>query len=212
MDEALIRNPTLPHPVNFDPDTWPKDALVWLHKASIGRSEIDKLGCYYHEPSGRVVIPVFDEGRLVYWQARAVDGRQPKYINPEVNRQRLVAKYGAGSPLVLTEDVLSAYRVSAVCEAWSLMGTKLTDYVAADILKRGDDVLVWLDPDWHYPQGKRPGIIAAKKIAKQLISMGVNAVRVVSRADPKILSTREIQWYVSHHQKTRATQNFGSFS
>lgn len=163
---------------------------MWLYKAALDRTDIAKLGVYLHEPSRRVVVPVFDQGSLVYWQARSVDGRQPKYINPQVNRQRLVAKFGRGDPLVLTEDVLSAYRVGWHTEAWSLMGTKLTDYIATAILKRGGRVLVWLDPDWQYPAGKRPGVIAAKKITNQLRSMGVQVERIVSRADPKLLSRR----------------------
>ena len=192
VDDALQQSVTLPAPVNFDVETWPSEARVWLYKAALNRTDIAKLGVYHHEPSSRVVVPVFDQGSLVYWQARSVDGRQPKYINPTVNRQRLVAKFGRGDPLVLTEDVLSAYRVGQLTEAWSLMGTKLTDYIATDILKRGGRVLVWLDPDWQYPVGKRPGVIAAKKITNQLRSMGVQVERIVSRADPKLLSRREI--------------------
>ncbi len=196
VDDAMTQSVhgviTLPTPVNFDVETWPSEARVWLYKAALDRTDIGKLGLYHHEPSGRVVLPVFERERLIYWQARSVDGRQPKYINPKVNRQRLVAKFGRGDPLVLTEDVLSAYRVGQLTEAWSLMGTKLTDYIATDILKRGGRVLVWLDPDWQYPEGKRPGVIAAKKITNQLRSMGVQVERIVSRADPKLLSRREI--------------------
>ncbi|MGA4005336.1 hypothetical protein ACI2US_03080 [Ralstonia nicotianae] len=199
VDDALQQSVTLPSPVNFDVETWPSEARVWLYKAALDRTDIAKLGVYLHEPSRRVVVPVFDQGSLVYWQARSVDGRQPKYINPQVNRQRLVAKFGRGDPLVLTEDVLSAYRVGWHTEAWSLMGTKLTDYIATAILKRGGRVLVWLDPDWQYPAGKRPGVIAAKKITNQLRSMGVQVERIVSRADPKLLSRREINATLQDH-------------
>ncbi|MCD9228619.1 hypothetical protein LPV64_07060, partial [Ralstonia pseudosolanacearum] len=206
VDDALTQSVDLPSPVNFDVESWPTEARVWLYKASLDRTDIAKLGVYLHEPSSRVVVPVFERERLVYWQARSVDGRQPKYINPQVNRQRLVAKFGRGDPLVLTEDVLSTYRVGQHTEAWSLMGTKLTDYIAADILKRGGRVLVWLDPDWQYPAGERPGVIAAKKITNQLRSMGVQVERIVSRADPKLLSRREISCVLTHHNPHRSTE------
>ncbi len=205
VDDALTQSVTLPTPVNFDVSTWPEAAKVWLFKAALSYADIGKLGLYHHEPSGRVVLPVFERESLVYWQARSVDGRQPKYINPKVNRQRLVAKFGRGDPLVLTEDVLSAYRVGQLTEAWSLMGTKLTDYIATDILKRGGRVLVWLDPDWQYPEGKRPGVIAAKKITNQLRSMGVQVERIVSRADPKLLSSREITQCLNTSWSTTGT-------
>ncbi|WP_235220365.1 toprim domain-containing protein [Bordetella bronchiseptica] len=190
LDQGLRRVQHLPGPPNFDVGTWPPAARVWLFKAGIGVPEIGELGAYWHESSGRLVIPLFDrDGNLLYWQARDVAwtrrSSRPKYVNPQVDKQCLVAKYGRGDPLVLTEDVLSAYRVGRSTEAWSLMGTSLTDCVAASILTTRP-VRVWLDPD-------RPGRIAARTITKQLRELGIDAARVISRADPKILSNREIR-------------------
>lgn len=86
---------------------------------------------------------------------------------------------------MLTEDVLSAFRVGKLTEAWSLMGTSLTDHVAASI-RPDTRVLVWLDPD---PAGTK----AARAIVNQLSGIGVEARRIKSRADPKCLSNREIE-------------------
>ncbi len=189
VDRSLQRVQHLPGPPNFDVATWPPAARVWLFKAGIGVPEIAALGAYWHEPSGRLVLPLFHDGELVYWQARDVAwtraSTRPKYVNPEVDKQCLVAKYGRGDPLVLTEDVLSAYRTGQLTEAWSLMGTSLTDCIAASIPTHRP-VRVWLDPD-------APGRSAARTITKQLCSMGIDARRIVSRADPKILSNREIR-------------------
>ncbi|APU00320.1 DNA primase [Ralstonia phage RS-PII-1] len=204
VDEALEHSVSLPTPINFDVDSWPMAARLWLYKAALGRREIKELGVYWHEPSGRVVVPVFDSQRPVYWQARSVDGRAPKYINPKVDRQHIVARFGQGEVLVLTEDTLSAYRVGQHTEAWSLMGVKLNDIIAARIVRRGGPVLVWLDPDWQYPEGKRPGVIAAKKITRQLSSMGIPVQRITSRADPKLLSRREINNVLGHYSAPAA--------
>ena len=192
VEAAMVKTVNLPGPAVFDVETWPEEGRVWLYKAGCGRPEIEELGVYWHPPSNRIVLPVFERGRLTYWQARSIDGRQPKYRNPEVDRQSLVAKFGKGETLVLTEDILSAYRVSAVTEAWSLMGTKLTDIILNQIIVRGGRVAVMLDPDWNYPAGERPGVIAGIKIVRRLRSVGIDAERIVMRADPKLLSKREI--------------------
>jgi len=57
---------------------------------------------------------------------------------------------------------------------------------------RGGRVAVMLDPDWNYPAGERPGVIAGIKIVRRLRSVGIDAERIVMRADPKLLSKREI--------------------
>ena len=102
-----------------------------------------------------------------------------------------------GTPIVKSArhqlDILSAYRVGQVTEAWSLIGVNMNDRIATRILRRGGPVAVWLDPDWNYPEGKRPGVIAAKRITQILQLMGIDVRRITSRADPKNLSQREIR-------------------
>lgn len=193
QDASIAADVKLPAPANYDVATWPEAARVWLYKASLGRPEIAELGAYYHQPSGRVVLPVYRNGQVVYWSARSVDGRAPKYLNSPTDRNGLVAKYGKGDVIVLTEDILSAYRVGQVTEAWSLIGVHMNDAIAVQLLRRQRPVVVWLDPDWQYAEGKRPGVIAARKIERALAAMGVPVSRVVSRADPKFLSQREIR-------------------
>jgi DNA primase len=194
MDAALRRSVALPGPPEFDVQQWPAAARVWLYKAGIGRPEIEELGAYWHRPTGRLVLPIFEGEQLIYWQARDVSwtraSKRAKYVNPDVDKQRLVAKYGRGNPLVLTEDVLSAFRVGQVTEAWSLLGTSLSDPVAASI-KTSRPVRVWLDPD---PAGRK----AARTITQQLRSQGLDAQRIEARADPKLLSRREIEHHLRH--------------
>ena len=179
----------LPEPINTDIATWPVKAAVWLYKAGIGKPEIDQLGAYYHEPTGRVVVPVIDGDEVIYWQARdplwTRLSDRPKYINPSIDKQHLVAKYGRGDPLVLTEDVLSAFRVGQVTEAWSLLGTNLTDPVLVRIIERGGKVRVWLDPD-------AAGRKASRTIINRLTACGVDASAIHTQRDPKLYSRRDI--------------------
>lgn len=187
-ENTIAARPELPTPAEYDPRAWPIDARVWLYKAGISNAEIESLGFYWNPRIQRVVIPVRDEaGQVIYWQARSLDATNPKkYLNPRVDKQRLVAKYGRGPAIVLTEDILSAYRVSrAEVEAWSLMGTKITDYIAAGLLLSGKPVAVWLDPD-------KAGQTNAALILKQLRAYGIDARNVVSSKDPKLLSRGDI--------------------
>lgn len=139
-----------------------------------------------------MVLPIMEGDDPIYWQARdptwTRKTKRPKYVNPPIDKQRLVAKYGAGELLVLTEDVLSAYRVGQETEAWSILGTKLSTHVAGGIAPERP-VAVWLDPD-------AAGRKAARDIVEFLRSMGHPALRIDSRADPKLLSRKEIQRWV----------------
>ena len=135
----------LPSPRVSDVASWPQQAALWLYKAGLGKAEIGKLGAYYHEGTDRVVLPVFDNGRCVYWQARALDGRMPKYINPPVDRSQILPRYGKAEVPTLCEDILSAFKVGLVQEGWSLMGVKPSDRLVSELMKRGRRVNVWLD-------------------------------------------------------------------
>jgi DNA primase len=171
-------------------------AALWLYKASIGKPEIARLGAYFHEPSGRVVLPVINGGEIVYWQARdplwTRQSTRPKYKNPEATKEYLVAKYGEGPEIVLTEDILSAFRVGDVTEAWSILGTKLTDGVLSMLLKERRPIAIWLDPDGA---GRR----AAGKIVKSLSVCGVPNRVIKSDKDPKLLSRRQIELVLGHN-------------
>lgn len=186
--------PTLPQG-SAEPSTWPLAARVWLYKAGLFDSDIRRLGAVWSDDLERVVIPVYKDGKLAYWQARNVAGdKRPKYINPSVDRSRLVYKAPEQNSklLVLTEDILSAYKIStAGFDAWSLMGTKVNDYALDGVMRavrpNGDRSLVcWLDPD-------AAGQAGSSSIRRTLRAYGIDARNVVSRADPKRLSRREIR-------------------
>ncbi|QKL73346.1 DNA primase [Ralstonia solanacearum] len=177
-------------PAVYAPQEWPLDAAVWLYKAGISNDDIARLGFYWNPKLSRVVLPVYDGGgRCVYWQARTLEPysvNPRKYLNPAVDKSRLVARYGDGPAVVLTEDILSAYKVSlAGVAGWSLLGTRLNTYTTAQVLSARKPVFVWLDPD-------AAGQAAAKEIMRTLRAYGVSVRNVVSTKDPKLLSREEI--------------------
>lgn len=185
-DVEVIR-PELPEPRERDVQQWPKAARVWLYKAGLSNDHIERLGFYWHEPTQRVVMPVFEDGELVYWQARSLNPNVPKYINPTVERGTVAPRFGRGGAcIVLTEDILSAVKVGMVNEAWSIMGTSLPDKIALRLVAAARPVIVMLDPD----DAGRKG---TAKIIGQLRLLGLTAGSYLGRADPKILNRWEIQ-------------------
>lgn len=189
-EAALERDPTPPMPPNFDQASWPLEARVWLYKAALTTEDIESLGVYYHEESKRVVLPVLDNGDLIYWQARRIFGdKGAKYINPVVPRGSVVPRFGNGPVIVLTEDILSAVRCGMAAEAWSLMGVKLCPEVLSKIMADGRPVLVWLDPD-------PAGYDGAAKVSRTLSLAGVKHATVLSKKDPKFHSRAEVADYI----------------
>lgn len=167
---------------------WPAPARLWLLKAGLGAHDAGRLGAYYHPPTDRVVLPVLGPSGPVFWQARAVDGRQPKYLSAEKPAGGVLPRWGTAARITLTEDILSAYKVGTTegCEAWCLMGTSLKTHVLAELLKAGKPCNIWLDPD---AAGKR----AASKAAKTLAGYGIECRVIQSTKDPKLLHRATIK-------------------
>ena len=164
---------------------WPAAAKVWLYRAGLGAAEIAQLGAYYHPDTGRVVLPVLEGGDVVYWQARSVDGRKPKYLGAATGRQQAVPRYGKGT-VVITEDILSAFKVGlSGAQGWAALGTAPSPRFLALLVQSTDSPLVWLDPDAAGQRG-------ATKILRALRSYGLHPRNVLSQRDPKLLSRKEI--------------------
>lgn len=191
-DTAARSSLTLPTPQVTDPQLWPVYASVWLYKAGLSNYEIEHRGIYFNPVMDRVIIPVYSEGKLVYWQARGFDRDRPKYINPQVNRSEYVYKAGKGDELVLTEDILSATRFANITEAWSLMGVNLTDSVLLQLIKDGRPVTVALDPD-------PPGIAGGLSVFNKLQSVGIRARNITHALpmDPKLMTLEDLKWMMT---------------
>lgn len=179
----------LPEPQVHDIREWPPAAAVWLLKAGLGRPEIARLGAYYHPDTDRVVLPILEGSAPVFWQARSVTGRLPKYLSPPVGRDKLLPRYGSSDTITLTEDLLSAFKIGLVAEAWCLMGTHANLRLIAALLERKAPVALWLDPD-------APGRHAAQRVHKQLTAYGIEVRRIRSERDPKLHTFDQIKEYL----------------
>ena len=179
-DSVAQQSLELPGPGKLDPTDWPDEPRVWLYKAGFSNDEIRRHGWYWNPRMSRVILPVKEQGRLVYWQGRGFDPGRPKAINPTVNREGLVAKYGQGAWIALTEDILSAAKVGGVGEAWALLGTVLSYSTALALSEARRPVLLMLDDD---PAGRR----GAAEAANTLNLLGVWNRQVYFGKDPKLV-------------------------
>jgi DNA primase len=188
VEQEASRSVALPTPIEPDAALWPKEARLWLYKIGMSNDDIREAGFYWCERLQRVILPVLHGGKVCYWQGRNLttkDGR-PKYLNPLVDKSAFFARYGEGKEIVLTEDILSAWKVGLGQQGWSMLGTSLSDAQAVLLLKSRLPVAIWLDPDG-------PGQRAASKIFKQLTAYGVDARVIRSDTDPKLLSREDIR-------------------
>lgn len=186
-DNSASQGVALPEPRQRVWAEWPPACHLWLLKAGLCSADLPALGAYYHPPTNRVVLPVLSpSGGLLFWQARAVDGRQPKYLAPPVDKAQVIACYGKADTVTLTEDLLSAYKVGSVAEGWSMLGTSISKHILGALVQRGCKVNVWLDPD---PPGQR----AASKVLAQLRGAGVEARKILSKRDPKLIHRQDIK-------------------
>lgn len=110
---------------------------------------------------GRIIIPFFMRGKIVYWQARAMDrDEEPRYRSPMVPRDMIVFNHDAleqdfapihqlgPSPLFVTEGTMDA--LSLWPNAIALAGSSLNEHVEGMIKRcsdRGRRVIFVLDRD-----------------------------------------------------------------
>lgn len=180
--------PTMPE--DFTTDI-PPAGILWLAKGGLNHSDVARFGFGYSKTLQRVIMPVYEGTELVAVQARALrKGHEPKYLGQIRRSPRPAFKAPHKEPtsvLALTEDMLSACRVSKVCDAWSLLGTNLMPSVLADIAETDhDDIAIWMDED-------RAGIDARRKMRAQLQITGKRVRLVKSDRDPKKHSLEEMR-------------------
>lgn len=188
-DVEVVR-PELPEPRERDVQQWPKEARVWCHKAGLSSDDLTRLGWYYHVPSSRVIIPVVQGGEVTFWCGRGFNPNQPKVLNSPASRVGVVAEYGDGPVVCITEDALSAAKVGMVTEAWALLGTSMDATTMLRLV--GRKVALMLDDD---PAGRK----GAARAARALGLLGVDTHQIYFGRDPKLVSRGEIYGRLAAH-------------
>jgi hypothetical protein len=154
--EAAQRNGAgelvLPPDIIVNPDAWPLEAQAWVYKYGITRDEIiDNELCY--SPSwDRVILPVYGDGKLLYWQGRAVRKDQdPKYVSakahPKVMAWQLAPGKRTCDKIIIVEDRLSSIKVGRYVDSVALLGTSPDIDCLTERLQMYKKVGIILDPD-----------------------------------------------------------------
>lgn len=172
----------------------PDDAKAWLYGYNITDEDIKKYNIGYSESWGRIILPVFEDGKCVFWQGRAVEGATPKYISVQSAKKPLFVASDPSHDVwtaVITEDMLSAIRVTPVDRCftgYALLGTHGPDDLAEQ-LKKYTYVFVWLDND---TAGRRKGVELTERL-KTCAPVTQQVIQVSSsHPEPKRLTARQI--------------------
>lgn len=136
-----------------DCDTeYPQKCLDWVGHYELTRNDLLTHWAMWSEGMQRLIFPVWgEEGNLIAWQGRWFgEGQHTKWFG-RGNLKDTFNILGDGEPLVLTEDIISAIKVSNCgAQAMPLYGC-VVGMGRFSILRKlypyGSAILVWLDPD-----------------------------------------------------------------
>ncbi len=181
-------------PEDFD-TTLPGVAKQWLRKYGVTDDECKRYRFGYSERMNRLIMPVFKDGEVIYWQGRRLSGNkhEKKYISMRgTTKESFFELTTPGEDCaVLVEDIVSAIVVRrAGYNAVSLLGSYIGDSVATRLTAIGiKRVVVWLDPD------KRK---EAVRFARKLSGLGFSATCLVTPTkDPKDYSITQVRSHLS---------------
>jgi hypothetical protein len=181
----------------------PDRGLAWLYKYGITDGEIGRFGFGFSRTLNRLILPVFRDQDLIYWQGRALDPEQkPKYINIRAGGKGVFfqsdfltssicsgmlagGRVGREDHLVcIVEDILSAIKVGRVTNAIALLGSYIPDSLSR-ILDSYDRVFVWLDSD-----KRKEAIKYSQRIQ---VLTGKQTKVIYTEKDPKEYTDNEIR-------------------
>ena len=203
--EQVARSIQLPYDISSD---IPALGLGWLYKYYITDKEIKKYNICYSESYHRLILPVYDETGLIYWQGRSLKSPytkdNPKYlnirqsgaknvffkiINPTTKGCLVDTKYPLYRPdcLVIVEDILSAIRVGRTHNSLALLGSYFPTTILNEFRKYRN-IIIYLDYD------KRETAIKAAIRFNKLI--GKRFIVKQHPFDPKVLTHVQLEEYL----------------
>jgi len=186
-------------PEDFDYDIH-QEGREWLGKYSLSNKEIvenrfgwSEKGVLLRKRNIQIapllVFPIYDQvGHLLMWQARNFGAVGPKYLTK--GAKDVLHILGEGDHVVLTEDLLSAIKVSRITSAMPLWGSFLSLEDARRLSKRFSKLSLWLDKD------KTQEAFKQARNYSHLFKEGCSTIR--SERDPKEYSTEEIKKYLTN--------------
>lgn len=163
----------------------PTNQLVWLWKYGITGAEIHENTIGYSSYYDRLVIPVYENHNLTCVQMRSIS-RKPKYLNLGGSNSIFVRLRSDTDEVVVTEDIVSAIKVSRFVSTACTLGTNLNYIKASKIISLDKKVSIWYDND-------TAGIKGAVNGLKNLQLQGANVRVIRTQNDPKCYNNSEIK-------------------
>ena len=197
MKECKIKkeNPIfLPYDCDIN---FPQRTLDWIKKYDLTKIDLYNHNVMWSDSIQRLIFPVYSGGILVAWQGRSFNTQDmgiakiPKWYGKGDLKNTfniLGNNLGRGDKLVLTEDIVSAIKVSKC----SVMAMPLYGCVVGqerfkrlyNLFKNEIEVVVWLDDD-----KRKEGAIEAK-LGRLL---GLNVTTISTELDPKEIPYNKIK-------------------
>lgn len=187
-------------PDDFDYNIGHK-GVEWLKKYSLSHKEIvdnrfgwSNKGIFLKKQqvpmAPLLVFPIYDQvGHLLMWQARNFGEHGPKYYTKGAKDCLHILGEQQGDTVIVTEDLISAIKVSRIAPAMPLWGSYLSLEIARRLSSRFNKVVMWLDKDKAQDSFKQ-----AQNLS-YLFKEGMTSIR--TERDPKDYSTQELQEYLN---------------
>lgn len=182
----------------------PESGLAWLNKYKLTPNEIygNRIGWSENGILIRnsiifapcLIFPVYDSyGNLLMWQGRyfGEDREVPKYYTR--GGKDLLHILGRrnkgenGDEIVLTEDLISAIKVSRVTRAMPIFGSGINQTLLTRLLSQTDSLVFWLDSDKEKE---------ARRLLKRASQWFRNVKVIATPLDPKEYSTEAIRRFL----------------
>lgn len=129
--------------------------------------------CFDGVYENRIILPVYDDNELVYFQGRKIfDWMEPKYLNPVVVKENIILNknnFDRDKFIIVTEGLTCAYNIGN--QGTSCLGAAISDEVLEKLFQYTDiGVIIALDNPKKDKSGYKnyQKIIEGSKYAKRL--------------------------------------------
>lgn len=188
-ENVVKRTVVLPSDFTLD---IPASGLLWLRTYGVTDEEVHRYRFGYSPSLDRLILPVFREEGIVFWQGRnlSADTSRPKYLNVRTNRSDVLFTVDRTTEtVVVVEDILSCLAVArAGFSACALLGSYVNNGTIKTLISVFGSTRkfkIWLDAD-----KRKEGC----KYSKKLSAFGLTASPIIlPDKDPKEYSSVDIQ-------------------
>lgn len=194
--EATATEVQLPPDMQLNPTLWPDAARAWVYGCNLDDKDIQDYSLGYSPSWGRVILPVYEGGKCIFWQGRLIEGTGQKYISVKSAKKPLFVGIpdpvkeqdrGRWNGTFIVEDMMSALRLTKYgWHSLALLGTSEPDDILARMPK-GPNCVVWLDDD---VPGRRRATVLGNRL--KLLSGGTVWRVKAGTLQPKQMSDDEI--------------------